>query len=159
MGYIPVKKKINTNQQLEWYIYYICDGPLMTPFFYMVFFYKEIWQVVLCNGEKSRIPVCTLLRCYWRGRGIHYKSLIHNQAASQIGHNGNVWACGGCCHLSGNSLCHLCMYNIFKMFSSLANIQDWILDTIVHSLCIFLWSLMKTQVVFFNFMLHLSIMV
>lgn len=84
---------------------------------------------MLRNGEKSLIPVCTVLRCYWRGRGIHYKSLIHNQPASQIGHNGNVWDCGGCCRLSGDSLCHLCMYNIFKMFSSLANIQDWILDT------------------------------
>lgn len=92
--------------------------------------------MVLRNGEKGLIPVCTLLRCYWRGRGIHYKRLIHHQPASQIGHNGNVWDCGGCCRLSGDSLCHLCMYNIFKMFSSLANIQGWILDTqlYIHSI-------------------------
>lgn len=89
-------------------------------------FWQRSWfiGVLLRNGEKSVIPACAPVRCCWRGRqDLHYKSFIHNQSASQTSHHGNVWDCGCCCRLSGNSLCHLCMYNTFKILTLFSDIH------------------------------------
>uniref|UniRef100_H2RZP3 Bile salt-activated lipase n=1 Tax=Takifugu rubripes TaxID=31033 RepID=H2RZP3_TAKRU len=50
------------------------------------------------RGQKPALLVHSQKR---RRRGL--LSLNH----PEIGHNGNVWDCGGCCRLSGDSLCHL----------------------------------------------------